>query len=206
MQEGSKPASGSCHHPDCPRLDIETLKRSWWETVSCNAAAEEDSQWLVGPPMTFAEGIEPSPVLLYLCGDGSVDNRQDFLSANVDLLLQNDALRRSCIIIAPLPTTTSGLLRSNQSGFHRRAWDEEAVWAAFTEVIRRLGSAWVDPARLCATGISLGAAGVWHLALRFGDMLAAVAPIAGRCEWPDDSWPWDSFTPCEEVAARLRRL
>ena len=80
----------------------------------------------------------------------------------------------------------------------------EVVWEVFTEVLRRLGADRVNfvlwllssrrrqkpnpcvnfcspwKARLYATGISMGAAGVWDLAIRYGDFLAAVAPIAGR--------------------------
>lgn len=92
----------------------------------------------------------------------------------------------------------SGLLRGSAHEVSC-SWDEVAVWEFFTEVLRRLGPARVDPARLYVTGISLGAAGAWHLALRFGNMLAAVVPISGRCAWPDKTWPRDSDCP-EEVS------
>lgn len=206
LPEGmEQPACGSSHHPDCTRLSIDTLKRSWWEKVKTDKpGATEESDWLIIPPAMFVEVIEPAPVVLYLCGDGHVDKRQDFLSGNIDLLLKNETLHRNCSVVAPIPLTTNGLLREN--GSKRRAWDEDAVWAAFTEVLQRLGPSRVDSARLCATGISLGAAGVWHLGLRYGDKLAAVVPISGRCEWPGDSWPWESWTPSEEVMARLRKV
>lgn len=193
----------SAHDHDCARLKIETLRSSWWESVPSNPSIGEEGQWLVVPPASFAEVIEPAPVVLFLCGNGHVDKRQDFLSGGVDLLLLNETLHHSCTVIAPLPTTNNGLLRN--SG-HQNSWDEDAVWASFTEVLRRLGPARVDLARLCATGISMGAAGVWHLALRYGEMLAAVAPISGRCEWPGDSWPWDAWSPCMEVSNRLQRV
>ncbi|CAE7683004.1 unnamed protein product [Symbiodinium pilosum] len=52
----------------------------------------------------------------------------------------------------------------------------------------------------------MGAAGVWDLAIRYGDFLAAVAPIAGRCHWPENSWPMSSPTPHPQVTQHLQLL
>jgi len=51
----------------------------------------------------------------------------------------------------------------------------------------------------------LGAAGVWHLAAKYGHFLAAVAPMSGQSEWPRDTWPPRS-APRQDVARRLAAL
>lgn len=206
LEEGALADAGG-HDSECSQLEAAVLKRSWWESHRCCETAEHEAQCLVVPPTSFKESLKPAPVVLFLVGDGHVDARQDFLKGGVDLLLQNSDIYENCIVLAPLPMTASGLLRSNQGHWgHSRAWDEKCVWAVFTEVLRRLGPGLVDPSRLCATGVSLGAAGVWHLALLFGDKLAAAAPISGRCEWPANSWPWELRMPQDWALQRLRNL
>eukprot|EP00930_Biecheleria_cincta_P065244 TRINITY_DN5096_c0_g1_i4.p1 TRINITY_DN5096_c0_g1~~TRINITY_DN5096_c0_g1_i4.p1 ORF type:complete len:454 (-),score=91.44 TRINITY_DN5096_c0_g1_i4:113-1474(-) len=161
-------------------------RRSRWERFRCDLAAEEDAVCLVVPPREEEARRLPAPVILFLTGNGHIDDRQDFLWGGIDTLLRNPELRH-CFFVAPKPLTKTGTLRRNDRS--RWVWSEDGVWALFTEVLRRLGPDQVDPTRLYATGLSLGAAGVWHLALRYGNYLAAAVPISGQCEWPGESWP-----------------
>lgn len=200
------------HLVDCSRLEANVLRSCWWEELCCKpcrakntegdsemsveegeAEVLEQAACFVAPP-SDAKG--PAPVVLYLTGHGHVDGRQDFFSGGVDLLMRNDSLRTCCTILALRPMSDSGLLRGSaeESGC---SWDEDAVWNCFTQVLQRLGSERVDSSKLYVTGISLGAAGAWNLALKFGKMLAAVVPISGRCAWPHGTWPGDNEYPLE---------
>mmetsp|Transcript_14416 Transcript_14416/g.50665 ORF Transcript_14416/g.50665 Transcript_14416/m.50665 type:complete len:212 (+) Transcript_14416:3-638(+) len=63
----------------------------------------------------------------------------------------------------------------------------------------------VAPSRLYVTGLSLGACGSWNLALRFGERLAACAPVSGSCDWPGASWP-SGQGPEPDMQRRLTSL
>lgn len=180
------------------------MQRSWWERFRCDQAYDEDAACLVVPPDNFENLAEPAAVLLFLTGNGHVDDREDFLWGGVDCLLRNPEIRSNFFVVMPKPTSKCGLLRYTGDGW-RKTWAENAVWALFTEVLRRLGPSRVDPARLYATGYSLGGAGVWHLAILFGQYMAAIAPISGGCGWPGDSWPRRS-NPEPTKLARLEAL
>jgi dienelactone hydrolase len=187
-----------------PDLDHEMLQECWWESVRCDAAYEEDVQVFVVPPQGVGRGVPetPSPVILYLSGNGHIDDRELFLEGGVDLLMRNSAARQ-CYLVAPKPTTRSGIVAygPRTEGWRRR-WSPDAVWAAFTTVLRRCGAERMDPGRLYATGVSLGAGGVWQLAINYGEYLAGIVPISGALEWPEDAWPRGSG-PTEEVRKRL---
>lgn len=191
------------HLPDCARLKDTVLQGSWWEKFRCDQACTEEAACLVVPPVNNEASPKPAPVILFLTGNGHVNDRQDFFWGGVDLLLRNPRVRAECFVVVPKPTTRNGLLRYKEDW--SRTWAEDATWALFTEVLRRLGSLAVDARRLYVTGISLGAAGTWHLALRFGEHLAAVMPISGHCEWPGDSWPRGTSVK-EPVLKRLTGL
>ncbi|CAK9063122.1 unnamed protein product, partial [Durusdinium trenchii] len=64
----------------------------------------------------------------------------------------------------------------------------------------------VDPCRIYVTGLSLGASGSWHLALRYGQYLAGLAPVSGVCHWPHGAWPKGGGNPLPEVLERLANL
>lgn len=184
----ASPAGRDGHDTSCPRLRVEALRASWWETFRCDAAYDEEAACLVVPPVGWTEAAaEPMPVILLLTGNGHVDDRQDFLWGGADTLLLNPLVRERFFLLAPKPTSSSGLLRYAAKSWSR-TWAEDAVWALFTEVLRRLGPRHVDASRLYLTGLSLGSAGVWHVALQYGHHFAAAAPISGCCEWPRDSW------------------
>eukprot|EP00913_Durusdinium_trenchii_P010475 g9822.t1 len=76
----------------------------------------------------------------------------------------------------------------------RWTWCEDGLWAMLTQILKRLGPTKVDPCRIYVTGLSLGASGSWHLALRYGQYLAGLAPVSGVCN------------PLPEVLERLANL
>lgn len=173
-----------------------------------SSSATEEAECLVIPPRK--SGLEPCPVILFLVGNGHIDDHQDLLAGGVDLLLQNSMIREHFFLLVPKPSTRSGLLEhldAHQARSNRLCcWVEEQVWTLFTTVLQRLGKASVDLERLYATGMSMGCTGVWNIAIRYGHMLAAIAPIAGRCGWPGNSWPISSETPSAEVLRCLEDL
>lgn len=190
------------HDRNCARLLESEVRMSWWESVRGSDSSEEDAACLVMPPVEDVG--RPAPVIIFLTGNGHLDGRQDFLWGGPDMLRLHPVLRRHYMLLAPKPTSASGLI--HWSGHTRaRSWDEDVVWAVCTEVLRRLGPASVDPSRLYVTGISLGAIAVWNIAVRFGQHLAAIAPISGRCDWPGSSWPRGSG-PDPQVSERLAHL
>ncbi|CAJ1339688.1 unnamed protein product [Effrenium voratum] len=187
------------HEAHCSRLTEQALRSSYWEKVRCDSAAEQEADCLVVPNRA---GEGPRPVILFLTGNGHVDDRQDFFGGGIDQLMRNNELK-SYILLAPKPLSKTGVLRYNDQW--RWNWCEDGLWAMLTEILRRLGPSKVDPSQLYATGLSLGAAGVWHLALKYGQYLAGVAPISGVCQWPYESWPRRSG-PKREVLERLSEL
>jgi len=169
-----------------------------------DSAYEDDAKALVLMPEE--ETSEKSPVLLFLLGNGHVNDRDKMTGGmGLDVLLRNEQIRRKFITVVPKPTTNSGLVTYIRKGWQRR-WSEDAVWSLFTEVLRRLGPEKADPARLYVTGTSLGATGTWNLAIKYGKMLAAVAPVSGRCDWPGTTWPGDALRPAPGVLENLSSL
>ena len=110
-------------------------------------------------------GGKRAQVLLFLTGNGHVNDRQDFYSGGVDQLMRNEELK-SYTVLAPKPLEWSGVMRKSVKW--RPIWCEDGLWAMLTEILRRLGPGKVDPKRIYVTGLSLGASGAWHLALRYG--------------------------------------
>lgn len=195
------------HDAGCAMFHIDDLKAAWWEEIRGDNFTEDAACFVLPPSGATASG--PAPVVLFLGGAGHVDDKQDFLWGGVDLLVRNPQFRSRYFIVAPKPGSSSGLLRYNDRWSW--TWAEDAVWACFTEVLRRLGPSRVDPTKLFATGLSLGATGVWNLAVRYGHYLAAISPVSGACEWPGNSWktgstPDDAGKPDDQVLARLRDL
>jgi len=72
-------------------------------------------------------------------------------------------------------------------------------------VIDRLDNR-VDRNRLYVTGLSSGGSGVWHLALRYGSRIAAIAPVSGSCQWPVGTWPRGQQRPEPAVLEQLQTL
>lgn len=211
-QEGTRLPDHPCSHDaDCPRVTLDLLREAWWERVRLSGDSETEAACMVVPPkgVYFRRGStspeKPFPVILILTGKGHIDMREDFLWGGVDVLLRNSVVRERCIVVAPLPTTSSGLLHYEEANWNW-TWNVDGVWHAFVAVLQRLGSSFADRCRLYATGVSLGASGVWHLALRYGQYLAAIAPVSGACQWPDSSWPYGFEIPDRKVLTQLNGL
>mmetsp|Transcript_107890 Transcript_107890/g.315420 ORF Transcript_107890/g.315420 Transcript_107890/m.315420 type:complete len:499 (-) Transcript_107890:372-1868(-) len=174
-----------------------------WEHCHCDDAYEDHGEVLIVRP-SAGDAALPAPVILFLLGNGHVDGREHVTSCGLDVMLQNEDLRSKFYIVVPKPCTRNGLVRYTGRGWEKE-WNEDAVWFLFTNILRRLGAKRVDPARLCTTGISMGARGVWHLALKYGDMLAAACPISGQCYWPNETWTRGPL-PVQSVMDQLTRL
>lgn len=189
------------HEAHCPRLTQQDLERCWWESVKIDTVAPEPCKCLVVPP-SCGEG--PHPVLLFMTGNGHVNDRQDFFSGGIDQLMRNNDLK-SYYMLAPKPMSSTGVMRRTEKQW-RWTWCEDGVWAMLTEILQRLGKDKVDPSRIYVTGLSLGGSGTWHLACKYGQYFAAVAPVSGVCAWPFGSWPRSSQTPIPEVLRQLSAL
>ncbi|CAE7396369.1 unnamed protein product [Symbiodinium necroappetens] len=193
-----------CSKPGCEHIaaaNRSQLEESWWEH-RCRPGDYPDGQnarCILIPP---ADACRRASVVLLLLGDGHVGGKQDLLADCAGQLIQDPVIRSQCYVVIPDPTYESGLVCWRR----KPEWNGPVVWEVFTEVLRRLGADRVNFARLYATGISMGAAGVWDLAIRYGEFLAAVAPIAGRCAWPENSWPMSSPMPHPKVSQRLLHL
>ena len=85
-------------------------------------------------------------------------------------------------------------------------WDEHACWALLVGLMRALGLEQVYVGRLYVTGCSLGAAAVWHMEMFHGRILAAIAPMSGRSQWPDETWPHHAQLPRDDVMQNLEKL
>merc|ERR550537_1450495 len=137
--------------------DLETM--GWWESFRCDKSCTEDARAYVVTPSSSSspnEARKPAPVLLFLSGNGHVDDREPFFVGGVDIILRNERIRRNFVVISPKPMSNNGLLRYTGEGW-ARDWAEDATWSFFTEILRRLGPEQVDRSRLYVTGISLGA-------------------------------------------------
>jgi len=83
---------------------------------------------------------------------------------------------------------------------HGRDWTdymylgERAVIGAIREVVRQYS---IDPDRIYLIGSSMGGTGSWHLARRFPDMFAGIAPAAGN----SDFRVWDRYWRLPEQTA-----
>lgn len=172
--------------------------------IEVDSAYPEDAEALVIRPESPDD--KPRPAILILSGQGNVDGGRDGRrQAWVDVcefFLANPQSKYFYLIV-PVPTINNGLVRYTGEGF-KKEWAEDAVWQIFTECLRQIGPGKVDNSRLYATGASMGATGVWDVALKYGHMLAAAAPISGQCHWPDDTWAFADPRP--DVIERLANL
>ena len=194
------------HDAACSRLRMGVLARARWEFLALKAEAKAQAACMVLPAHRGDSDarVHPAGVMLFLTGSGHVDDREDFFVGGVDLLLRNEDALKECYIVAPKPASNCGILCEQHRG--RWQWDEHACWALLLELMRRLGPAEVDVGKIYVTGFSLGAAAVWHLGMFYGDFLAAIAPMSGRSQWPDETWPPDAQLPREDVRQSLERL
>lgn len=147
-----------------------------YELVERRLSESVDGYWVAAPP-----GGALLPVLVYLSGGGSVGaslNRVRHVGPMAHLsdeeLFGLHPFRDRFLVVTP--HMRDG--RSTERQWHAEA---EAISTMLDEVIATHGG---DPERIYLVGWSRGGAGVWGVASRLGNRLAAIAPLAG---WlPDD--------------------
>jgi predicted peptidase len=124
-------------------------------------------RYLLYVPETYGKDRSVKwPLILYLHGYGE-------RGTNLELLKKH-----------PLPQTLETqksfpfIVVSPQLEDYYYAWDSrlELLNALLLQIQSRYS---VDPARIYATGLSLGGAGTWKMALRFPRRFAAIVPVAG---------------------------
>lgn len=78
----------------------------------------------------------------------------------------------------------------------------EVLWQVVQHVVGRLWDK-IDVARLCVMGFSSGADTTVRLALRYGSALAAIAPIAGLCDFVDELDSYDALQQMASLPVRV---
>lgn len=141
--------------------------------------------------------VAPVPALLFLHG-ALTYIWPETLHMDVQKLVAGNAVAKDFVIVAPLATPGEPLAVLSESQTHLDRFDHEVVyvdrfdeeltWQCFLAACGALGAEHVDFTRLCATGYSMGAQATWDFAIHHGSQLAAIAPLAGCCKWPDDAW------------------
>jgi predicted peptidase len=81
------------------------------------------------------------------------------------------------------------LVLSPQCPLGKRWWQRTEQLGALLDHIESRYA--VDNERVYLTGFSMGAYGAWALALRFPERFAAMVPVAGGCDFRDNSIPAD---------------
>lgn len=119
--------------------------------------------WLQLPP-GYAGAREPWPLLFFLHGSGERGRDLDRVKVHGPPRHAAAGTAYPCVLASP------------QLDDGRR-WDTTWLHALRATLLARLHA---DPARVCATGLSLGGHGVWDWASAFPDDLAAIAPVCGH--------------------------
>lgn len=159
---------------DLPFEEAEKGLRAWTGTLSLEKgkALERASKTPEGETFTYGlwipEGYDPGeawPLLLTLHGT----NRNDDPGAGprwMSTRLRCAALRKNFVVVAPTTVRwTWGNLRA-----HAR------IFQALEEVRREVR---IDPDRIVADGMSMGAGGAWNLGEHYPDRWAGIAPRCG---------------------------
>jgi predicted peptidase len=106
------------------------------------------------------------PLILFLHGAGERGSDLNKVKALGPPKLVAEGKEMSFIIVSPQAP-------------ERSTWDSEALDALLGEIVRQYA---VDEDRVYLTGVSMGGAGTWRLALAHPERFAAIAPI---CGWGD---------------------
>lgn len=140
------------------------------------------------------------PVILFLHGAGERGS-DGLLQTAVGLgdAVRRDPERYPAIIVFPQ------VPRDSQ-------WIGSPGDAAMKALDQTMAEFQTDPDRVYLTGLSMGGRGTWHLAYRFADRFAAVAPICGwvserwNTEWPGAVVPAEDGEPFSALARRLKNV
>lgn len=147
-----------------------------------------DYPYLLLPPLEVLEG-KSYPLVLFLHGSGErgTDNEKQKAHFPVRMAQPELARRFDSYVLAPQCPRKDSWAKSDGLRTDRFTQDPKptqalrGALACLREVIREHP---VDLDRIALTGLSMGGAGAWDLALRRPDVFSAVAPI---CGWGDPS-------------------
>jgi len=138
--------------------------------------------------------VGPAPAVLWLHG-AMTYVWPETMAQDLDFVRKNNVAARNFVFIAPFATDgevlakVSSYRRKNDRFGNDRAYGEtfdiQKTWECFQAVCEALGPEVVDFDRRSVTGLSMGGQATWHVALRYGSQLAAIAPMAGACKWPE---------------------
>jgi predicted esterase len=153
-------------------------------------AADEILPYRIYVPTTW-NGKSALPLILMLHGSGATENTY---MDNDDGALPKLAERRGFIIVCPLGYRPVGGF-GNQSGAFRsssarspsglvnssaRRRESELSEEDTLQVLKLVAAEYgADPRRVYLAGHSMGSGGAWHLAAKFPERWAAVAPMSG---------------------------
>ena len=158
--------------PSSQRAYFSTLKLA----DSGGASHPVDVGYLLYLPRGY--GQEPRrtwPLILYLHGSEERGEDPDQVRRNGLPKLLDQGTELPAIVLSP------------QCPVGVRWWQNTAALGAVLDLVQ--SSYAVDSARVYVTGWSMGAYGTWALALGYPRRFAALAPIAGGCDFRDDSIP-----------------
>ena len=144
---------------------------------------------LYSPPV---QQHERYPLVVYLHGGAGIGENAEhiqyrhalpFLASSNSLLSETFRSRFPVFILAPQCECEFGDNEwSSQGGaFFDAQRGASPVGKALEELVESMLETYpIDPARIYLTGISMGGAGAWDLAVRRPDLIAAAIPLAGH--------------------------
>lgn len=125
-------------------------------------------EYILYLPRDYSDLEKQWPLLLFLHGAGERGHDLTRLERHgPPMLIATEAREFPFVILAPQCPP-------------RRRWTErpvlEALDALLDDIVSRQR---IDESRIYVTGLSMGGTGTWHLACRYPDRFAAIAPICG---------------------------
>jgi predicted peptidase len=138
-----------------------------WVRYRCPGRWRWVGRYLLSLPREYGEDKDQRwPLILYLHGSGERGSDLNKLKANGPPKLVSEGQEMPFIVVSPQCPA-------------RSTWDPKALVELLDQIVRKYA---VDADRIYLTGISMGGAGTWSLALAHPERFAAIAPI---CGWGD---------------------
>lgn len=177
-------------HIETQAPETGSLHRSYYF-----AEAEQEMPYRLYVPTTW-DGASPLPVILFLHGGGSDENR--YLDAN-DRQLERLAEQHGFLLVSPLGYTRGGAygaammlgsafgelegqrrqraqVNANPERLRELALSERDTLNVLDRVIAEYG---VNPREVFLAGHSMGSGGAWYLGNKYPQRWAAIAPMSG---------------------------
>lgn len=104
------------------------------------------------------------PLVLFLHGSGERGNNLELVKKNGIPKLIAEGKKFDFVMVAPQCPEGED-------------WSAESLREIIRSVVKEYN---IDVNRIYATGLSMGGAGTWDLAIAYPDLLAAIAPVCGR--------------------------